>query len=190
MKAVISVTGKDNVGIIAGVSTLCAKRGANILGEFLGYGCTTDASHITQPDSEGVYAGAALDLSLRSAGLNPCQIDYINAHGTATTLGDLAEVNAIKRSFGDDAKKVSISSTKSAIGHLLGGSGGVEMIFSLLAIRDGVIPPTLNLERPDPLCDLDFTPLVAREKRVDRIVSSSFGFGGHNACLVASRFFD
>ncbi len=166
------------------------KRGANILGEFLGYGCTTDASHITQPDSEGVYAGAALDLSLRSAGLNPCQIDYINAHGTATTLGDLAEVNAIKRSFGDDAKNVSISSTKSAIGHLLGGSGGVEMIFSLLAIRDGVIPPTLNLERPDPLCDLDFTPLVAREKRVDRIVSSSFGFGGHNACLVASRFFD
>ncbi len=166
------------------------RRGAEILGEFLGYGCTTDASHITQPDSDGVYAGAALDSCLRSACLEPSQIDYINAHGTATALGDVAEVNAIKRAFGNSAKSVSISSTKSAIGHLLGGSGGVEMIFSLLAIRDGVIPPTLNLERPDPQCDLDFTPLYAKEKRVDRIISSSFGFGGHNACVVASRFWE
>ena len=166
------------------------KRGAKILGEFLGYGVSSDASHITQPDSEGVYAGAALSSAVSSAGLNPEQIDYINAHGTATRLGDIAEVCAIKRSFGDYAKTVSISSTKSAIGHLLGGSGGVELIFSLLSIRDNVIPPTLNLENPDPLCDLDFTPLVAKERKIDYIVSSSFGFGGHNACVVAGRFME
>ncbi len=164
------------------------KRNAHIWGEFTGYGVTTDASHITQPDSEGVYAGAAMEASLRSAKLNPEQIDYVNAHGTATPLGDVAEANAIKRAFGDFAKSVSISSTKSATGHLLGGSGGIELIFSLLAMRDGVIPPTLNLENPDPQCDLDFTPLVAREKKIDTILSSSFGFGGHNACVVASRF--
>lgn len=167
------------------------KRGAKILGEFLGYGVSTDASHITQPDSEGVYAGAALSASLRSAKINPEQVDYINAHGTATHLGDVAEICAIKRSFGDAASKLSISSTKSAIGHLLGGSGGVELIFSLLAMRDGVVPPTLNLENPDPVCEgLDLTPLVAKERKIDYIVSSSFGFGGHNACVVASRFQD
>ena len=166
------------------------KRGAHILGEFLGYGVSTDASHITQPDSEGVFAGGALSTSLRSAGLNPEQVDYINAHGTATKLGDVAEVGAIKRAFGDNAKKVAISSTKSAIGHLLGGSGGVEMIFSLLSIRDNVVPPTLNLENPDPACDLDFTPLVAKERQIKYIVSSSFGFGGHNACVAAGAFSD
>ncbi|MGI6401363.1 MAG: beta-ketoacyl-ACP synthase II [Thermoguttaceae bacterium] len=166
------------------------KRGAKIYGEFLGYGVSTDASHITQPDSGGIYAGVALSSALRSAQLNPEQVDYINAHGTATHLGDIAEVGAIKRAFGDYAKKVSISSTKSSIGHLLGGSGGVELIFSLLSIRDNVIPPTLNLENPDPLCDLDFTPLVAKERKIDYIVSSSFGFGGHNACVAAGRFND
>ncbi len=164
------------------------KRGARILGEFLGYGVSTDASHITQPDSEGVYAGVALSATIRSAGLNPEQIDYINAHGTATKLGDVAEVGAIKRAFGDYAKKVAISSTKSSIGHLLGGSGGVELIFSLLSIRDNVVPPTLNLENPDPECDLDFTPLVAKEREINYIVSSSFGFGGHNACVAAGAF--
>ena len=164
------------------------KRGARILGEFLGYGVSTDASHITQPDSEGVYAGAALSAAVFSAGLNPEQIDYINAHGTATKLGDVAEVGAIKRAFGDCAKSVAISSTKSSIGHLLGGSGGVELIFSLLAIRDNVVPPTLNLENPDPACNLDFTPLVAKERRIKYIVSSSFGFGGHNACVAAGAF--
>lgn len=164
------------------------KRGAPIWGEFLGYGVSSDAAHITQPDSDGVYSGVALTNAIRSAGLAPDQIDYVNAHGTATRLGDIAEVGAIKRAFGDCAKKISISSTKSSIGHLLGGSGGVELIFSLLAMRDGVIPPTLNLENPDPKCDLDFTPLVAKERKVDYIVSSSFGFGGHNACVAAGRF--
>ena len=166
------------------------KRGAAILGEFAGYGVTTDAHHITQPDPEGVYAGAAMQAALRTAQIAPERLDYINAHGTATHLGDAAEVAAIKRLFGDAAKSVSISSTKSAIGHLLGGSGGVELIFSLMAIRDGVIPPTLNLEYPDEGFDLDFTPLVAKERKVDWAMSNSFGFGGHNACVVVARFVD
>ena len=166
------------------------KRGAAILGEFAGYGVTTDAHHITQPDPEGVYAGAAMQAALRTAQIAPERLDYINAHGTATHLGDAAEVAAIKRLFGDAAKSVSISSTKSAIGHLLGGSGGVELIFSLMAIRDCVIPPTLNLEYPDEGFDLDFTPLVAKERKVDWAMSNSFGFGGHNACVVVARFVD
>ena len=166
------------------------RRGANILGEFIGFGVTTDASHITQPDSGGVHAGAALNATLRSSGVLPEQIDYINAHGTATALGDAAEVAAIKRVFGDSAKRLTVSSTKSAIGHLLGGSGGVEAIFSLLAIRDNVAPPTLNLERPDEGFDLDFAPLFAKEKRIDRTISNSFGFGGHNACIALARFVD
>ena len=166
------------------------KRGAAILGEFAGYGVTTDAYHITQPDPEGVYAGAAMQAALRTAQLAPERLDYINAHGTATHLGDAAEVAAIKRLFGDAAKSVSISSTKSAIGHLLGGSGGVEIIFSLMAIRDGVIPPTLNLEYPVEGFDLDFTPLVAKERKVDWAMSNSFGFGGHNACVIVARFVD
>ncbi len=166
------------------------KRGAVILGEFAGYGVTTDAHHITQPEPEGLYAGAAMQAALRTAQIAPERLDYINAHGTATHLGDAAEVAAIKRLFGDAAKSVSISSTKSAIGHLLGGSGGVELIFSLMAIRDGVIPPTLNLEYPDEGFDLDFTPLVAKERKVDWAMSNSFGFGGHNACVVVARFVD
>lgn len=164
------------------------KRGANIFGEVLGYGISSDASHITQPDDQGIYAGQALKSIFRSTGLSPDQFDYINAHGTSTKLGDPAETNAIKLAFGDHARKLSISSTKSAIGHLLGGSGGVELIFSLLTIRDGIIPPTLNLDDPDPECDLDFTPLIAKEKKVDTVISNSFGFGGHNACIAVGRF--
>lgn len=166
------------------------KRGAAILGEFVGYGVTTDASHITQPDDQGIYAGAAMTAAIRTAGIEASDIDYINAHGTATHLGDVAEVAAIKRVWGDSAKKVCVSSTKSAIGHLLGGSGGVELIFSLLAIRDNVAPPTLNLENPDDGFDLDFTPLVAKERKIDRVMSNSFGFGGHNACVTVARFVD
>ncbi len=166
------------------------KRGANILGEFIGYGVSTDASHITQPNDQGDFAGAAMAATLRSAQLNPSDIDYVNAHGTATHLGDIAEIRAIKRVWGEDAYKLSISSTKSSIGHLLGGSGGVEMMFSLLAIRDNVIPPTLNLENPDEEFDLDLTPLYAKEKKVDRVISNSFGFGGHNASVAVARFVD
>ena len=161
------------------------KRGAAILGEFAGYGVTTDAHHITQPDPEGVYAGAAMQAALRTAQIAPERLDYINAHGTATHLGDAAEVAAIKRLFGDAAKSVSISSTKSAIGHLLGGSGGVELIFSLMAIRDGVIPPTLNLEYPDEGFDLDFTPLGGAF--LDRGVASLLTFCTHFSSLIFDR---
>lgn len=166
------------------------KRGAEILGEFIGYGVSTDASHITQPDNQGIYAGVAMASAICTSGLAPSDFDYINAHGTATHLGDVAEIAAIKRVWGDSAKDVTISSTKSAIGHLLGGSGGVEMLFSLLAIRDNVVPPTLNLETPDEGFDLDLTPLTAKEKRIDRVISNSFGFGGHNACIAVARFVD
>ena len=165
-------------------------RGATIYGEMLGYGATADASHITQPDREGRGASRAMTLAIQDAGITPEQVGYINAHGTSTPLGDVAETVAVKKTFGDMTSKVSISSTKGHIGHLLGASGGVELIFSLLAIRDGVIPPTINLENPDPECDLDYTPLVARERKVDYVLSNSFGFGGHNASLLAGRYRD
>ncbi|MDR2438561.1 MAG: beta-ketoacyl-ACP synthase II [Planctomycetaceae bacterium] len=163
------------------------KRKAEILGEVLGTGLTSDGTHITQPDEDGTGAMKAILKSLNDAGINRDEIDYINAHGTATILGDIAETRSIKRAFGDDAYKIPISSTKSQIGHLLGGSGAVETIFCLQSIRDGVIPPTINLENPDPECDLDFTPLTARECKISTVLSNSFGFGGHNACIIVSR---
>jgi 3-oxoacyl-[acyl-carrier-protein] synthase II len=160
------------------------KRGAKIYAELLGYGTTSDASHITQPDKDGIGAARAMELALRDGGVNPEDVGYINAHGTSTPLGDQAETVAIKRVFGEYARKISISSTKSQIGHLLGASGGVELIFTVLALVHGVIPPTINYEVPDPLCDLDYTPNVARERRFTAALSNSFGFGGHNACLL------
>lgn len=166
------------------------KRGAPILGEILGCGITTDARHITQPDQDGACAAGAMTSAMESARLAPDEIDYINAHGTGTILGDIAETAAIRCAFGPAAGKVSISSTKSQIGHLLGGSGGAEMIFTLLAIRDGIVPPTINLTEPDPKCDLDFTPLAAREKKIRRAMTNSFGFGGHNACVAVGAFED
>ncbi len=162
-------------------------RGADIIGEILGIGFTSDAAHITQPDKDGIGAARAMTLALANAGINPDQVDYLNAHGTSTTLGDIAETNAIKLAFGPVAKSLAISSTKSQMGHLLGGSSGVALILSLLAIRDGIIPPTINLEYPDPECDLDYTPLTARAKKCSVAVANSFGFGGHNACVVVSR---
>lgn len=162
------------------------KRGAKILGELLGYGMNSDATHITQPDQEGKQASKAILETLQRSRLNPEDIQYVNAHGTATELGDVAETAALKNAFGEHAKKLAISSTKSQVGHLLGGSGGVELIFSLLAIRDGLIPPTINLDTPDPRCDLDFTPNKAKEKKIKNIVSNSFGFGGHNVCIAAT----
>lgn len=166
------------------------KRGADILGEFIGYGVTTDALHLTQPDDQGIFAGEAMKAALRSAGISAGEVDYINAHGTATHLGDVAEVEAIKRVFGDSAKNLSVSSTKSSIGHLLGGSGGVEIIFTLLALRDNIVPPTLNLGNPDEGFDLDFTPLTPKEKRINCAISNSFGFGGHNASVAVASFVD
>ena len=160
------------------------KRRATILGEVLGTALTSDAVHITHPNENGTGAAKAILKALKDANIAPESIDYINAHGTATTLGDVAETRAIKYALGEHAYKVSISSTKSQIGHLLGGSGAVEAVFCLLAIRDNVIPPTINLEEPDPECDLDYTPLIAKERKVRMALSNSFGFGGHNGCLV------
>lgn len=163
------------------------KRGAKILAEVLGYGASADGGHITQPDEHGTGAAKAMQRALADAKLNPADIGYINAHGTSTPLGDAAETQAVKTIFGEHAKSVSISSTKSQIGHLLGASGGVELIFALLALRDSIIPPTINLDTPDPACDLDYTPNKPRERRLQAALSNSFGFGGHNASLVVGQ---
>jgi 3-oxoacyl-[acyl-carrier-protein] synthase II len=165
-------------------------RGAKIYCEITGYGLSADAYHMTAPPEDGEGAARAMKMALEHAKISPNDVDYINAHATSTGLGDISETYAIKKVFGDYAKKVSISSTKSMTGHLLGGAGGVEMAACALAIRDSVIPPTINLENPDPLCDLDYTPNKAKEKKVRVIMNNSFGFGGHNATLVATAFED
>ena len=164
------------------------KRNAKIYCELVGYGLSADAHHMTAPPHDGGGAAKAMELALEHAQLSVDQVDYINAHATLTGLGDVAETRAIKTVFGDRAKSVSISSTKSMTGHLLGGAGAVEMAACALAIRDGVIPPTINLDHPDEECDLDFTPHQAREKKVSVALNNSFGFGGHNATLVVKEF--
>jgi 3-oxoacyl-[acyl-carrier-protein] synthase II len=163
-------------------------RGAKIYCELTGYGLSADAYHMTAPPPDGEGAARAMQLALDHARLSPDQVDYINAHATSTDLGDICETRAIKKVFGDYAYKVPISSTKSMTGHLLGGAGGIEMAACALAIRDSVIPPTINLENPGEECDLDYTPNVAREKKVRVALNNSFGFGGHNATLVATAF--
>src|ERR1700680_3854545 len=163
-------------------------RGAKIYCELAGYGLTADAYHMTAPPPNGEGAARAMQLALEHARISADQVDYINAHATSTDIGDLCETRAIKKVFGNHARKVSISSTKSMTGHLLGGAGGVEMAACALAIRDSVIPPTINLENPSEECDLDYTPNVAREKKVRVVLNNSFGFGGHNATLVATQF--
>ena len=163
-------------------------RGAKIYCELTGYGVSADAYHMTAPPPDGEGAARAMQMALDHARLSPGQVDYINAHATSTDIGDICETRAIKKVFGDDAYKVAISSTKSMTGHLLGGAGGIEMAACALAIRDSVIPPTINLENPGKECDLDYTPNVAREKKVRVVLNNSFGFGGHNATLVATAF--
>jgi 3-oxoacyl-[acyl-carrier-protein] synthase II len=163
-------------------------RGAKIYCEITGYGCSADAYHMTAPPPDGEGAARAMKMALDHARISPEQVDYINAHATSTDIGDLCETRAIKQIFGAYADKVSISATKSMTGHLLGGAGGIEMAACALAIRDSVIPPTINLENPGEECDLDYTPKVAREKKVRVALNNSFGFGGHNATLVASAF--
>jgi 3-oxoacyl-[acyl-carrier-protein] synthase II len=163
------------------------KRGARIYAELKGYGASGDAGHITQPDEEGRGAAHAMSMALRDAGLPPEAVDYVNAHGTSTPLGDVAETKAVKRVFGDHARRLAISSTKSQLGHTLGASGGIEMVVCALTMDRGVIAPTINLDSPDPECDLDYTPNTARDARVDVAMSNSFGFGGHNASLVLAR---
>lgn len=163
------------------------RRGANILAEVLGYGMSADATHMTAPDPEGSGAARAMQAALDDAGTPPDQIDYVNAHGTSTPLGDRAETSAIKRVFGSHAPALAVSSTKSQLGHLLGASGGVESIVAVMILQNQVVPPTINLENQDEGCDLDYVPHEAREMRVERVLKNSFGFGGHNACLVFGR---
>ena len=162
-------------------------RGANIYAEVLGYGQSADGSHITAPDEQGHGAAYAMKSALREAKLNTSEVDYINAHGTSTPLGDVAETRAIKHLFGEHASTTPISSTKSMTGHLLGASGGVEAIIAALAIEKATLPPTINLDQPDDECDLDFIPHTAREKKIRTAMSNSFGFGGHNVSLVFGK---
>jgi 3-oxoacyl-[acyl-carrier-protein] synthase II len=165
-------------------------RGANILGEIIGYGSTSDAFHITAPDPEAGGAIRTLKLALADAGLRPQDIDYINAHGTATGLNDAMETKAVKAVFGEHAYRVPMSSTKSMTGHGMGATAAIEAGFALLAIRDQVAPPTINLTEPDPECDLDYVPNVAREMKIKTVMSNSFGFGGHNVSLIFRAFED
>jgi 3-oxoacyl-[acyl-carrier-protein] synthase II len=166
-------------------------RGAKIYAELIGYGVSSDAEHITEPDPTGEHPARAMKMAFADAGIDPSEIDYINAHGTSTPLGDASETRVIKKALGEElAHKVPISSTKGATGHCLGAAGGVEAIFCTLAIRDGVLPPTINQEQSDPKCDLDYIPNEARKADVRTAVSNSFGFGGHNACVVLRRFED
>ena len=165
-------------------------RGANIIAELTGFGMSGDAHHMTAPPADGEGAGRCMQIALRDAGINPGQVEYINAHGTSTMLGDRAESDAVKTVFGDHAYKLAVSSTKSMTGHMLGAAGGAEAIFSVLSIRDGILPPTINLDNPGDGCDLDYIPTEAREVAVDMVLSNSFGFGGTNGSLVFSRFRD
>lgn len=162
-------------------------RGANIYAELIGSGMSADAYHITAPLEDGSGAAQCMDNALRDAGINPEDVDYVNAHGTSTPAGDVAETKAVKQTFGDYAPKLAISSTKSMIGHLLGAAGGVEAIFTVLALRDQVAPPTINLHHPDPECDLDYVPNTARPMPINIAISNSFGFGGTNGTLVFKK---
>ncbi len=162
-------------------------RGARIYAELCGYGMSADAHHITAPPADGDGARRSMLNALKNAGLNPDQVDYINAHGTSTPIGDLGETIAVKRTFGDHAHKLAISSTKSMTGHLLGAAGGIEAVFSVLALHHQVAPPTINLDNPSPECDLDFVPHTARQMKMDVVLSNSFGFGGTNGSLIFRR---
>jgi 3-oxoacyl-[acyl-carrier-protein] synthase II len=164
------------------------KRNANIIAEIVGFGMTCDAYHITAPDPGGEGAAAAMTVALKDAQMNPEQITYINAHGTSTKLNDKIETLSMKKAFGEYSKKVMVSSTKSVTGHLLGAAGGVEFVACCLAIKDGVVPPTINYEHPDPDCDLDYVPNIARKTQVSACMSNSLGFGGHNASLIVKKF--
>jgi 3-oxoacyl-[acyl-carrier-protein] synthase II len=164
------------------------QRGAHILAEIVGYGMSGDAYHVTAPPEDGSGAYRVMRNSLSDAGIGPSQVDYVNAHGTSTEVGDRAETAAIKRAFGEHAYKMAVSSTKSMTGHLLGGAGGIEAGITVLAIRDQIAPPTINHENPDPLCDLDYVPNQARPMKIEYALSNSFGFGGTNGCLIFKRY--
>ena len=163
-------------------------RGAKILAEIVGYGMSSDAHHITSPPDDGDGAYRVMRNGLKDAGLTPADIQYVNAHGTSTPVGDLAETKAVKRTFGDHAAKLAVSSTKSMTGHLLGGAGGLEAGITVLAIRDQIAPPTINLDHPDEGCDLDYVPKHARPMRIEHALTNSFGFGGTNGCLIFKKY--
>jgi 3-oxoacyl-[acyl-carrier-protein] synthase II len=188
---------KDRDGFVmgegAGVVVLeelehAKQRGAKIYCEVTGYGNTADAHHLTSPSPEGEGAARCMRMALRNGGLNLTDVSYINAHGTSTPQGDIAETQAVKAVFGEHAKKLAVSSTKGATGHMLGAAGAVEMSVCALAIKHGVVPPTINIQNQDPECDLDYVPNTAREMPVNAIVNNSFGFGGHNASIAAKKF--
>jgi len=164
------------------------QRGANILAEISGYGASSDAHHVTQPHPEGEGAARAMKWAIEDAGITPDKVDYINAHGTSTPLNDKYETIAMKRMYGDHAYKLAISSTKSMTGHLLGAAGGIEAAFTVLTIKNGIVPPTINIDNPDPDCDLNYVPNTAKKQPVNVAMSNSLGFGGHNASLVFERF--
>ncbi len=164
------------------------RRGARIMAELIGYGATADSFHVTQPLEDGSGAAKAMQLAIRRAGIQLSEVDYINAHGTATPLNDVMETRAIKTALGESARKVAISSTKSMTGHMIGAAGAAEAAFSILSIMHGIMPPTINLAKPDPECDLDYVPNVARKADVRTVLSNSFGFGGHNSVLIFRKY--
>jgi 3-oxoacyl-[acyl-carrier-protein] synthase II len=163
------------------------KRGARIYGEVAGYGVSSDAYHMTNPAPGGVGAIKAMKMAVQEAGISYGDIGYVNAHGTSTPVGDAAESNAVKTLFGADAEKTWLSSTKSMTGHALGAAGAIESVFSLMALHEGKVPPTINLENPSPDCDLDYVPNTARERNLNFVLNNSFGFGGTNACLLFAK---
>jgi 3-oxoacyl-[acyl-carrier-protein] synthase II len=188
---------KDRDGFVVGEGAgmlvledlgMAKARGARILAEIVGYGMSADAFHVTAPPADGDGAFRVMRNAMKDAGIQPHQVDYINAHGTSTEVGDRAETAAIKRAFGEHAYKVAVSSTKSMTGHLLGGAGGIEAGISVLALRDQIAPPTANLENPDLGCDLDYIPLKARPMKIEYVLSNSFGFGGTNGCLIFKTY--
>lgn len=179
----------EGAGVLALEELEMAKaRGAPILAELAGYGSTSDAFHVTAPEPEGIGATRAIELALDMAQMNPEELDYINAHGTATALNDPMETKAVKRALGEHAYRIPMSSTKSMTGHGMGMTAAIEAVFTVLALRDQIAPPTINLDEPDPECDLDYVPNVAREIQIDAAMSNSFGFGGHNSSLIFKRF--
>jgi len=182
------VLGEGAAMMVLEDASYALERGAPILAEIVGYGATSDAFHLTQPSPDGERAARAVRLALRRADLSPNDIDYINAHGTATLLNDRTETAVIKNVFGDRAKHIPISASKSMIGHLLGASGSIESVITVLAIKHGVLPPTINLTHPDPECDLDYVPNHARKVKIRTAMSNSFGFGGHNSVLVFRQY--
>jgi 3-oxoacyl-[acyl-carrier-protein] synthase II len=179
----------EGAGVVALEELEHAKaRGARIYCELVGYGNTADAHHLTAPSPAGEGAARCMQMALRNAGLQPEDITYINAHGTSTPQGDIAETQAIKAVFGGHARKLAVSSTKGATGHMLGAAGSAELIACAKAIETGIVPPTINLENQDPECDLDYLPNQARELRIEAALNNSFGFGGHNATTLVKRF--